>query len=135
VKRSAREIIERYHLLLTLDFHTNKKIVDDCADLCEKVPSKQTRNKIAGFVTQLMKKLRNQGYVHGVDLAEHLDTAEVDTTVPSGTADQPERIQEENTSSSSSGSPAHASAASSCGDGSFISTTADWEGIVPAGCS
>lgn len=80
VKRSAREVIERYYLLLTLDFHTNKKIVDDCEELCAKVPAKRTRNKIAGFVTQLMRKLQNDGYVHGVDLSPYLDAEDNEVT-------------------------------------------------------
>jgi len=82
VKSSARGIIERYYLLLTLDFHTNKKIVDDCAELCAEVPAKRTRNKIAGFVTQLMKKLHSVGYVHGVNLDKYLDTALEDVVPP-----------------------------------------------------
>ena len=69
VKRSARAIIERYYNLLTLDFHTNKKIVDDSAI----VPSKRVRNKIAGFVTHLMKRLKEGGCVHGVNLDQYLE--------------------------------------------------------------
>jgi len=44
VKRVAREIIEKYYTRLTLDFHTNKRI---CADIAD-IPSKRLRNKIAG---------------------------------------------------------------------------------------
>jgi small subunit ribosomal protein S17e len=44
VKRVAREIIEKYYTRLTLDFHTNKRICSDIAD----IPSKRLRNKIAG---------------------------------------------------------------------------------------
>jgi small subunit ribosomal protein S17e len=46
-KKSAREIIEKYYARLTLDFHNNKRVVDEVAI----VPSKRMRNKIAGFIT------------------------------------------------------------------------------------
>ncbi len=47
VKRSARQIVEKYYGKLTLDFDTNKRVTDEVA----LVPSKRMRNKIAGFVT------------------------------------------------------------------------------------
>jgi small subunit ribosomal protein S17e len=46
-----------------MDFHTNKRITDECAI----VPSKRMRNKIAGFVTHLMKRIQ-RGPVRGVSL-------------------------------------------------------------------
>ena len=46
VKKSARVIIEKYYSRLTLDFHTNKRVVDEVAI----IPSKRMRNKIAGFI-------------------------------------------------------------------------------------
>ena len=54
VKRVAREIIEKYYTRLTLDFHTNKRICDEIAQ----IPSKKLRNKIAGFITHLMKRIQ-----------------------------------------------------------------------------
>mmetsp|Transcript_8278 Transcript_8278/g.16588 ORF Transcript_8278/g.16588 Transcript_8278/m.16588 type:complete len:130 (+) Transcript_8278:19-408(+) len=63
VKKSARQIIERYYSRLTLDFHTNKRIVDEVAV----VPSKRMRNKIAGFVSHLMKRIQ-RGPVRGISL-------------------------------------------------------------------
>ena len=69
----ARVNVEKYYLVLTLDFHTNKKIVDDS----EIDPSKRVRNQIAGFVTQLMTQLRSRGYIHGVSMVmeQHTDDA------------------------------------------------------------
>jgi len=46
---------------LTLDFHTNKRIIDEFAV----VPSKRLRNKIAGFTTHLMKRIQ-KGPVRGI---------------------------------------------------------------------
>eukprot|EP00615_Pteridomonas_danica_P013577 CAMPEP_0114341584 /NCGR_PEP_ID=MMETSP0101-20121206/9146_1 /TAXON_ID=38822 ORGANISM="Pteridomonas danica, Strain PT" /NCGR_SAMPLE_ID=MMETSP0101 /ASSEMBLY_ACC=CAM_ASM_000211 /LENGTH=124 /DNA_ID=CAMNT_0001475239 /DNA_START=39 /DNA_END=413 /DNA_ORIENTATION=+ len=63
VKRHSRIIVEKYYAKLTLDFHTNKRIVDEVAI----VPSKRMRNKIAGFTTHLMKRIA-AGPVRGVSL-------------------------------------------------------------------
>ena len=56
-------IIEKYYSKLTLDFHTNKKITGEVAV----VPSKRMRNKIAGFVTHLMKRIQKKP-VRGISL-------------------------------------------------------------------
>lgn len=48
---------------MTLDFHTNKKIVEEVAI----IPSKRLRNKIAGFSTHLMKRIQ-RGPVRGISL-------------------------------------------------------------------
>ncbi|XP_071449738.1 small ribosomal subunit protein eS17 [Hetaerina americana] len=63
VKKAARVIIEKYYTRLTLDFHTNKRICEEIAI----IPSKPLRNKIAGFVTHLMKRLR-QSQVRGISI-------------------------------------------------------------------
>eukprot|EP01126_Amoeba_proteus_P065385 TRINITY_DN928_c0_g1_i1.p1 TRINITY_DN928_c0_g1~~TRINITY_DN928_c0_g1_i1.p1 ORF type:complete len:146 (-),score=27.71 TRINITY_DN928_c0_g1_i1:109-546(-) len=62
-KKAARLIVEKYYTKLTLDFHINKKICSEVAV----VPSKRLRNKIAGFVTHLMKRIA-QGPVRGISL-------------------------------------------------------------------
>lgn len=48
---------------MTLDFHTNKRVVGDIAVL----PSKRMRNKISGFITHLMKRIA-RGPVRGISL-------------------------------------------------------------------
>lgn len=63
MKKSSRQIIERYYSRMTLDFHTNKKIVEEVAI----IPSKRLRNKIAGFSTHLMKRIQ-RGPVRGISL-------------------------------------------------------------------
>merc|ERR1712176_1288918 len=62
-KSSARKIVEAYYTRLTLDFQTNKRVVDEIAE----TPSKRMRNKIAGFVTHLMKRIQ-RGPVRGISL-------------------------------------------------------------------
>jgi len=63
VKKSARVIIEKYYSKLTLDFHTNKRVTGEVAI----IPSKRMRNKIAGFITHLMKRI-SKGPVRGISL-------------------------------------------------------------------
>ena len=63
IKRASRAIIEKYYGKLTNDFHTNKRIIDDCTI----VQSKRLRNKIAGFTTHLMKRIQT-GPVRGISL-------------------------------------------------------------------
>ncbi|XP_039291604.1 40S ribosomal protein S17 isoform X2 [Nilaparvata lugens] len=56
-------IIEKYYTKLTLDFDTNKRICEEIAI----IPTKPLRNKIAGFVTHLMKRLRHS-QVRGISI-------------------------------------------------------------------
>mmetsp|Transcript_11623 Transcript_11623/g.14488 ORF Transcript_11623/g.14488 Transcript_11623/m.14488 type:complete len:132 (+) Transcript_11623:157-552(+) len=63
IKKSAKVMVEKYYSRLTLDFQTNKKVCDEIAIL----PSKRVRNKIAGFITRLMKRIQ-RGPVRGISL-------------------------------------------------------------------
>ncbi|KAK9876383.1 hypothetical protein WA026_012694 [Henosepilachna vigintioctopunctata] len=63
VKKASKVIIEKYYTRLTLDFHTNKRICEEIAIF----PTKPLRNKIAGFVTHLMKRLRHS-QVRGISI-------------------------------------------------------------------
>jgi len=63
IKKAAKHVIEKYFARLTLDFDTNKRIVDEVA----KVPSKRIRNKISGFITHLIKRIA-RGPVRGISL-------------------------------------------------------------------
>jgi len=53
--------VEKYYPRLTRDFQTNKKIAEEIA----LIPSKRLRNKIAGFVTHLMRRIA-KGPVRGI---------------------------------------------------------------------
>merc|ERR1712078_207659 len=63
VKKAARVVIEKYYTKLNLDFHTNKRIIEEVA----LIPSKPLRNKIAGFITHLMKRLQ-RSTVRGISI-------------------------------------------------------------------
>ncbi|CAB4070059.1 RP-S17e [Lepeophtheirus salmonis] len=63
IKKAARVIIEKYYTKLNLDFHTNKRIIEEVA----MIPSKPLRNKIAGFITHLMKRLQ-RSTVRGISI-------------------------------------------------------------------
>ena len=63
VKKAAKVIIEKYYSRLTLDFHTNKMLCNEIAQ----IPSKRLRNKIAGFTTHMMKRIQ-RGPVRGISL-------------------------------------------------------------------
>ncbi|WFO75615.1 30S ribosomal protein S17e [Desulfurococcaceae archaeon MEX13E-LK6-19] len=51
IKRTARELLEKYPDLFTRDFEHNKQVVKKLLD----VDSKKLRNKIAGYITHLVK--------------------------------------------------------------------------------
>merc|ERR1712110_1405545 len=63
VKKAATVIIEKYYTKLNLDFHVNKRIIEEVA----LIPSKPLRNKIAGFITHLMKRLQ-RSTVRGISI-------------------------------------------------------------------
>ena len=63
VKRASRLIIEKYYTRLSFDFHTNKRVCEEIAI----IPTKRLRNKIAGFVTHLMKRIQ-KGPVRGISI-------------------------------------------------------------------
>ncbi|KAK6105211.1 40S ribosomal protein S17, putative [Brugia malayi] len=63
VKKASRVIIEKYYTKLTHDFHTNKRICEEIAV----IPSKKMRNRIAGYITHLMKRIE-KGPVRGISI-------------------------------------------------------------------
>jgi len=56
IKKTARELFEKYRELFTGDFNHNKKVVEALI----KTESKFVRNTIAGYVTRLVNKERKR---------------------------------------------------------------------------
>jgi small subunit ribosomal protein S17e len=48
---------------MSIDFHYNKRVIDDVAV----IPTKRMRNRIAGYATRLMRRIQN-GPVRGISL-------------------------------------------------------------------
>jgi len=54
VKSLARRLLETYPDRFSEDFESNKKVVAELAD----IPSKSIRNKVAGEITRMIKKMK-----------------------------------------------------------------------------
>jgi len=78
IKKAARIIVEKYYPRLSVDFQSNKKLADEVAI----IPSKKLRNRIAGYVTHLMKRIQ-RGPVRGISFKLQEDERErKDNIVP-----------------------------------------------------
>ncbi|MFB6471218.1 MAG: 30S ribosomal protein S17e [Vulcanisaeta sp. AZ3] len=56
IKNLARRLLEVYPDKFTDDFENNKRIVTDLTD----IQSKTVRNKVAGEITRIMKRMKVQ---------------------------------------------------------------------------
>jgi len=89
VKKASRQIIEKHYHRLTRDFQTNKKMCSEVAT----IPTKRLRNKIAGFVTHLMKRIA-RGPVRGISFKLQEEEREKrDSYVPPVSAVRTDHIQ------------------------------------------
>jgi len=89
VKKASRQIIEKYYMRLTTDFSINKKVCEEIAT----IPTKRLRNKIAGFVTHMMRRIQ-RGPVRGISLKLQEDERERrDNYVPDISAVQTDNIE------------------------------------------
>lgn len=71
IKRAAKQIIERHYSRLDSDFHHNKRVAEDVAV----IQSKRLKNKVAGYVTVLMKRIQ-KGHVKGIYIKKHEEERE-----------------------------------------------------------
>ncbi|XP_062704864.1 small ribosomal subunit protein eS17-like [Aedes albopictus] len=62
-KEASKVITEKYYTRLMMNFHIHKRIVEEVVI----IPTNPLRNKIAGFVTHLMKHLRHS-QVRGISI-------------------------------------------------------------------
>jgi len=56
IKRTARKLLEMYPDKFTEDFETNKRLVQELTD----ITSKTVRNRVAGYITRLVKVERRR---------------------------------------------------------------------------
>lgn len=76
-------MIEKYYTKFTLDFDTNKRVCEEIAI----IPSKRLRNKIAGFVTHLMKRIQQGKKMKNISIKLQEEERERrDNTVPTTSA-------------------------------------------------
>ena len=75
-------MIEKYYVKFTFDFDTNKRVCEEVAV----IPSLRLRNRIAGFITHLMKRIQKQP-VRGISIKLQEEERERrDNTVPATSA-------------------------------------------------
>lgn len=55
IKRTAKELVAKYHQHLSTDFDENKILVNKLTN----VQSKRMRNRIAGYVTRIMVQIED----------------------------------------------------------------------------
>ncbi|NHJ46518.1 MAG: 30S ribosomal protein S17e [Asgard group archaeon] len=55
IKRTAKELVAKYHQHLSVDFDHNKVLVAKLTN----VQSKRMRNRIAGYVTRIMVQIKD----------------------------------------------------------------------------
>ncbi|KAL0265839.1 UNVERIFIED_CONTAM: hypothetical protein PYX00_011557 [Menopon gallinae] len=89
VKRAGEKIVAKYYMKLDKDFHHNKLVVKDVAE----IPSKRLRNQVAGFVTRLYSRVQ-KGTVKKIFIKKHEEERErKENLIPSSSIMDAEKIE------------------------------------------
>lgn len=93
IKNASKQFVEKHYPNLTLDFYQNRNVLE-CSSV---IKGKKVRNKIAGYATRLMKRIR-YGRVKGVSIkAQEEERERKDNFVPSESIIDVERIEVDST--------------------------------------
>ncbi|KAI5191752.1 small subunit ribosomal protein S17e [Nematocida minor] len=89
IKNASKQFVEKHYGNLTLDFYQNRDVLE-CSSI---IKGKKVRNKIAGYATRLMKRIR-YGRVKGVSIkAQEEERERKENFVPSESIIDVERIE------------------------------------------
>ncbi|KAI5180924.1 small subunit ribosomal protein S17e [Nematocida sp. AWRm80] len=89
VKNASKQLVEKHYINLTLDFYANRSLLEKVSV----VNGKKLTNKIAGYATRLMKRIR-YGRVKGVNIkAQEEERERKENYVPTESIVDVERIE------------------------------------------
>ncbi|KAH9385439.1 small subunit ribosomal protein S17e [Nematocida major] len=89
IKNASKQFVEKHYGNLTLDFYENRDVLESSSI----IKGKKVRNKIAGYATRLMKRIRYEK-VKGVSIrAQEEERERRDNFVPSESIIDVERIE------------------------------------------
>ncbi|OAG31705.1 small subunit ribosomal protein S17e [Nematocida displodere] len=92
VKNAAKQVVEKHYSNLTIDFYQNRDVLQSVSIIM----GKKLQNKIAGYVTRLMKRIR-YGRVKGVSIkAQEEERERKDNFIPAESIIDVERLEVDN---------------------------------------
>ncbi|EHY65247.1 small subunit ribosomal protein S17e [Nematocida ausubeli] len=92
IKNASKQFVEKHYGNLTVDFYENRDVLEGVSI----IKGKRVRNKIAGYSTRLMKRIRYEK-VKGVSIrAQEEERERNDNYVPSESIIDVERIEVDN---------------------------------------
>lgn len=92
IKNASKQFVEKHYPNLTLDFYQNRDVLENVSI----IKGKKLRNKIAGYSTRLMKRIR-YGRVKGVSIkAQEEEKERKDNFIPAESIIDVERLDVDN---------------------------------------
>lgn len=92
IKNASKQFVEKHYQNLSLDFYENRDVLENVSV----IKGKKLRNKIAGYSTRLMKRIR-YGRVKGVSIkAQEEEKERKDNFVPAESIIDVERLEVDN---------------------------------------